>query len=128
MDQATEVAPALAPDEALYLERLSAILRIVADEKRLKMLYLLAGGELCVCKIMAALGISQALASHHLGVLRGAGLVSDRRDAQWVYYSLNASAIDEVGRFLSLLTRAVPTQRNQIQATACNTPSDRSCP
>ena len=127
MDQAAEVAPALAPDEALHLKRLSTILRIVADEKRLKMLYLLAGGELCVCKIMAALGISQALASHHLGVLRGAGLVSDRRDAQWVYYSLNASAIEELGRFLDLLATAVPARRNQTQAAVCNTPGDHSC-
>ncbi len=96
-----EAAPTLSSGEALYLERVSQLLRAVADEKRLKMLYLLAPGELCVCKIMAALNISQALASHHLGVLRQAGLVSDRRDARWVYYSLNGAALRELGQFLS---------------------------
>ncbi len=98
-------APALNVEEAQQLEDLSRLLRAVADEKRLKMLYLLLPGELCVCKIMAALGISQALASHHLAVLRDAGLVRDRRDARWVYYSLNPAAFRELQGLMARLGR-----------------------
>ncbi len=127
MEREAEVAPALAAGEALYLEQISAALKVVADEKRLKMLYLLADGELCVCKIMAALGISQALASHHLGVLRGAGLVFDRRDAQWVYYSLNIAALAELERFLGRLARAEPHKGRQAGAAPCNVPDGHRC-
>jgi DNA-binding transcriptional ArsR family regulator len=105
MASGKQSAPTLSTDEALRLERLSGLLRVLADEKRLTMVYLLAGGELCVCRIMEALGISQALASHHLGVLRQAGLVHDRRDARWVYYSLDPLALAELERFLFHLRR-----------------------
>ena len=111
--------PVLSAEEVCQLERLSAQLRAVADEKRLKMLYLLMPGELCVCKIMAALGISQALASHHLGVLRDAGLVHDRRDARWVYYSLNASAFDELQQLLAGLAGAASPAGDQADPMPC---------
>lgn len=71
------------------LAELSHMLRVVADEKRLRILALLAHQELCVCDIMERLKMGQSLVSHHLGVLRQAGLVQDRRDAQWVYYSID---------------------------------------
>ncbi len=111
--------PVLSIEEVRQLERLSAQLRAVADEKRLKMLHLLLPGELCVCKIMAALGISQALASHHLGVLREAGLVHDRRDARWVYYSLNASAFDELQLLLAGLASAASPANDQADPMPC---------
>ncbi len=123
MEPATAVVPALTVEEAASLERMSAILRIVADEKRLKMLYLLTGGELCVCKIMEALGISQALASHHLGVMREAGLVSDRRDARWVHYSLNVEAFAELEQLLGSLAHAGPAE-DRAGSIPCGTPGD----
>jgi ArsR family transcriptional regulator len=112
----------LTADEGLRLERLSGLLRVLADEKRLTMVYLLAGGELCVCRIMEALGISQALASHHLGVLRQAGLVHDRRDARWVYYSLDPSTLAEVERFLFQLCRQGTGRRG---SAGCASPHRR---
>jgi ArsR family transcriptional regulator len=98
--------PTLSPAEVQNLARRAALLRVAGEEKRLRMLYLLTQGELCVCNIMEALDISQALASHHLGVLREAGLVFDRRDARWVYYSLNPAAVSELGRYLERLADA----------------------
>ena len=63
--------------------------KILADESRLHMLWLLFHHqELCVCDIMEALGITQSKASRHLATLRHAGLVVDRREAAWSYYSL----------------------------------------
>ena len=75
------------------LAELSSTLRIIADEKRLRILDLLTRQEMCVCDVMEQLGLSQSLVSHHLGVLKRAGLVQDRRDAQWVYYSIDPGKI-----------------------------------
>jgi len=78
------------------LAELSSILRVIADEKRLRILKLLTQQEMCVCDIMEQLGLSQSLVSHHLGVLKRAGLVQDRRDAQWVYYSMDPGRLAEL--------------------------------
>jgi ArsR family transcriptional regulator len=86
------------------LVELAAMLRILADENRLRILELLTRQETCVCDIMAELDLPQPLASHHLGVLKGAGLVRDRRDAQWVYYSIDADRLAELNaRYLAVL-------------------------
>lgn len=91
------------------LAELSGLLRVVADEKRLRILTLLARQEMCVCDIMEQLGLSQSLVSHHLGVLRQAGLVRDRRDAQWVYYSLDRRQLAELNaRYMALLGVITP--------------------
>lgn len=62
--------------------------RAFADETRLRILHALTKGELCVCDIMAILRAPQSKVSRHLGYLKRAGLVVDRRDALWRYYSL----------------------------------------
>lgn len=86
------------------LIELSSLLRVMADEKRLRILQMLTRQEMCVCEIMEQLGLSQSLVSHHLGVLRQAGLVHDRRDAQWVYYSIDPRQLAVLSaRFLAVL-------------------------
>lgn len=77
-------------------QKLAADLRVIADETRLRILDFLANGEQCVCDITEALGLSQPLASHHLAVLREAGLVHVRRDARWMYYSLNLERLQDI--------------------------------
>lgn len=64
------------------------LFKALSDETRLRIMVLLSEKELCVCQIEAALGLPQAKVSRHLGVLRYAGLVKDRRDGLWIYYSL----------------------------------------
>jgi ArsR family transcriptional regulator len=66
----------------------SRFFRALGDETRLKIVALLAHGELCVCHLEAALGLPQPNVSRHLAVLRSAGIVQDRRDGSWVYYRL----------------------------------------
>ena len=63
-------------------------LKSLSDETRLRIINLLYTRELCVCVIMDTLQISQTKASRHLSYLKNAGLVEDRKCAQWVYYSL----------------------------------------
>jgi DNA-binding transcriptional ArsR family regulator len=63
--------------------------KVLADEARLQMIWLLMNHrELCVCDIMETLGSTQSKASRHLATLRHAGLVVDRKEAAWSYYSL----------------------------------------
>jgi ArsR family transcriptional regulator len=64
--------------------------KALADESRLNMLWLLMNHrELCVCDVMEALGITQSKASRHLITMKHAGLVTDRREGTWSYYSLS---------------------------------------
>lgn len=64
------------------------LFRAFADPTRLRILNLLAEGELCVCDLCGVLGESQPKISRHLAYLRRAGLVAVRRDGKWKYYSL----------------------------------------
>jgi ArsR family transcriptional regulator len=62
----------------------------LANTIRLRCLMLLQSeGELCVCELTHALNLSQPMISRHLGLLRDAGLVTDRRVGVWIYYALN---------------------------------------
>lgn len=65
------------------------LFKALSDETRLRIMVLLSEKELCVCQIEAALGLPQVKVSRHLTVLRNAGLVRDRRDGLWIYYSLS---------------------------------------
>ena len=56
--------------------------------------------EKCVCHIYEYFKLSQNLVSHHLGILRENGLIIDRKDGKWVYYSLNERNIEKVTHFL----------------------------
>jgi len=81
-------AKAAAPDPARLAE-LGELFKVFADPSRLKLLYALGTGELCVCDISAALGMSQSAVSHQLAILRGARLVRYRREGKMVLYSLD---------------------------------------
>jgi len=70
------------------IETQSRLFRALADKTRLKILMLLDIREMCVCEIMVALDLTQPTASHHLGILETVGLVKDRREGKWVFYSL----------------------------------------
>ncbi|MCX8130943.1 MAG: metalloregulator ArsR/SmtB family transcription factor [Clostridia bacterium] len=70
------------------MKNLLNVLKCLSDVTRLRILNLLYEKELCVCDIMETLQITQAKASRHLTYLKNAGLVTDRKHAQWVYYSL----------------------------------------
>ena len=82
------------------MEKLLDALKALSDETRLRILNLLYEKELCVCDIMETLQISQTKASRHLIYLKNAGLVKDRKYAQWVYYSMS---IDERMKFIDSL-------------------------
>jgi ArsR family transcriptional regulator, arsenate/arsenite/antimonite-responsive transcriptional repressor len=67
---------------------LEAAFKAFADPTRLRILGLLASGEICVCNIHECLGIPQPTASRHLAYLRKKGLVLTRKEGLWVHYKL----------------------------------------
>jgi ArsR family transcriptional regulator len=71
------------------MRNLLNIFKALSDETRVRILKLLESGELCICKIMEVLDMKQSRISRHMGILKNAGLVVDRRDGKWVHYSLN---------------------------------------
>ncbi len=76
----------------------AGLLKALADPHRLTMLATLARAEdeVCVCDFTAALPLEQPTVSHHLKILRDAGLVSCERRGTWVYYRLAVDARDRI--------------------------------
>jgi ArsR family transcriptional regulator len=70
--------------------------RALGDETRLRILESLIEGDRTVSELIDLLGIGQSLVSHHLRILRDAGLVIDRREGRWVYYEIGAGALAAV--------------------------------
>ena len=66
-------------------------LKALSDETRLRILQLLADGELCVCELMAVLNLPQSTVSRHLSYLKNSGWLLDRRDGVWMYYRIAAT-------------------------------------
>jgi ArsR family transcriptional regulator len=71
------------------LADLSAFFRALAHPTRASVLELLLGGERCVCELTAALNLSQPLVSHHLAILRNAGIVTMRTEGTRTYYAVD---------------------------------------
>ena len=69
-------------------DKQSRFFKALADETRLRILKLLEVREMCVCEVMVALNLTQPTASHHLGILENVGLVKDRKEGKWVFYSI----------------------------------------
>jgi ArsR family transcriptional regulator len=82
---------------------LAAKLKALADPVRLRLLSVVAshaGGEACVCDIAAGIEVTQPTISHHLKVLRKAGLLDSERRGSWVYYRVVPSALEQLSELL----------------------------
>lgn len=89
-------------------EQMDAAFKALASQQRREILRMLAtcpresgapcgaSGEVCACKISERLNLAASTVSHHMGVLRGAGLVSARKEGTWVHYTLDREAIAQV--------------------------------
>jgi ArsR family transcriptional regulator len=86
--------------------RSAQLFHALSDETRLSILERLRLGERCVCDLTDALDAAQSRLSFHLKVLKDAGLVTDRRDGRWMYYTLNQEALGEVAELVEALASA----------------------
>ncbi|MGW7349910.1 ArsR/SmtB family transcription factor [Streptomyces sp. NPDC054784] len=105
-----------APLDGDRAETLAKVFKALGDPVRLRLLSMIAsraGGEVCVCDLTPAFDLSQPTISHHLKLLREAGLIASERRGTWVYYRLLPETTD---RLAATLTR--PTGELLARAAA----------
>lgn len=83
------------------LTRSARAFHALSDETRLAIVQCLMGGERCVCELQEGLSAAQSRLSFHLKTLKEAGLVIDRREGRWVYYSLDLEALGDLAGLLT---------------------------
>jgi ArsR family transcriptional regulator, arsenate/arsenite/antimonite-responsive transcriptional repressor len=91
------------PAATLDVARIATLCNALADEARVEIIARLLDGEKCVCDLTEALETGQSRLSYHLKILKDAGLVSDRREGRWAYYTLQRDAFLETERLLAAL-------------------------
>jgi ArsR family transcriptional regulator len=93
----------MATPVALDTGRAARLFHALSDQTRLSILERLRRRERCVCELTDALDAAQSRLSFHLRVLKEAGLVTDRREGRWMYYTLNAERLAEVAELAQTL-------------------------
>jgi ArsR family transcriptional regulator len=109
------------------LKTVDQLFKALADPTRIRILGLLASGEVCVCHIHNSLKLPQSLVSRHLAYLRRMGLVETRRDGSWVHYRLAARGDELTGTLLGAVYHCIghlPTvvkdaKRLEIETGCC---------
>ena len=90
----------------LGTERATRLFHALSDGTRLSIIQRLRLGERCVCDLTDALDAAQSRLSFHLKVLKDAGLVTDRKEGRWMYYTLSRDTLAEVGELVDALAAA----------------------
>jgi ArsR family transcriptional regulator len=107
----------MSPSAATDLSAITKQFRALSDENRLRIVDLLRNGERCVCELTDALDLGQSLLSFHLKTLKDAGLVTDRREGRWAYYTLNPDAFAQLEAFVG----ALPSTKLSLNVARCCT-------
>lgn len=115
IDQGATCCPGLAaaPLDDERAAELARVFKALGDPVRLRLLSMIAsreGGEVCVCEMTPAFDLSQPTISHHLKLLRQAGLIDCERRGTWVYYWALPGALDRLAAFLKTARTAEATQ------------------
>jgi ArsR family transcriptional regulator len=90
----------------LDIARSARLFHALSDETRLSIIQRLRLGERCVCDLTDAMDAAQSRLSFHLKVLKESGLVTDRREGRWMYYTLNPDALAEIADVIESLASA----------------------
>jgi ArsR family transcriptional regulator len=98
------------PAVALDVRPVSRLFKALGDDTRLRIVALLSHGELCVCHVQEALGLTQPNASRQLGILKNAGVVDSRRDGTWTCHNLVAQPDRRCGRLLQTVVSGFESQ------------------
>lgn len=112
---------ALAPDDLVALQAL-------AEPNRARIVALLGQGEHCVCDAGDALGLSSALVSHHLRVLRSSGLLRERRAGRWVFYALDVERVAELRKAIDALLTPTDAAATSCVCSDCRTTGEQLAP
>ena len=90
----------------------SRLFHALSEPTRLRILEQLKEGEQCVCELTETFNTGQSRLSFHLRVLKEAGLINDRPEGRWMYYSLNVEAINELAAFVNALQESQASRRS----------------
>lgn len=88
--------PSLPEQDTLYL--IADLFKVFGDPTRIRILYTLSDGELCVCDIASVLNMTQSAISHQLRILKEKRLVKFRREGKTIFYSLADSHVETILR------------------------------
>lgn len=94
----------------------TAVLKALAEPNRWRIVELLSCEELCVCHLAQDLDLAQPLVSHHLKVLREAGLVASEKHRQWTYYRLRREVLEGLGHQVRSITSCCPAPGERRRA------------
>ena len=79
------------------------VFKALGDSTRLEIVQMLAGGEMCACKILEKFEITQPTLSHHMKLLCDADIVQGRKEGKWVHYSINPEGAERAEKMLAQL-------------------------
>lgn len=96
-------------------EQVARLFHALSDETRLQILECLRDCEQCVCDLTDTLKSAQSRLSFHLKILKDAGLIKDRKEGRWVYYTLETEALGEMEEFV----RSFRTNRKRGSSSGC---------
>ena len=85
---------------------MARIFKALGDENRVKIVNLLWNGEVCACRLLSDLSISQPTLSHHMKILCDSGIVEGRKAGTWMYYKISKAGIAVMQNYLSHLAQA----------------------
>lgn len=98
----------MATRDTLNTARAAELFHALSDETRLEILDCLRTCDRCVCELTDHLDAAQSRLSFHLRVLKDAGLVTDRREGRWMYYTLNPEVLGEAAELAQTLATPQP--------------------
>ncbi|MDV0441570.1 metalloregulator ArsR/SmtB family transcription factor [Methanorbis furvi] len=101
------------------------IFKALGDATRLRIVALLMQRELCVCEVMDCLDLSQPNASRHLTILKNAGVLSGRKQAQWAYYKISETFPEELYQYLSKTAPEIPGYAAAIERLHNSTAAEK---
>jgi ArsR family transcriptional regulator len=104
------------PSTSLDTTQAARWFHALSDETRLEIVERLIGGERCVCELTDLMDAAQSRLSFHLKTLKDAGIVTDRREGRWVYYTLSRDTLDEIETLVGTFKR---TERTAARSIKC---------
>ena len=100
-----------------HRDQATRLFHALSDKTRLCIIERLRDGEQCVCDLTEAFNAGQSRLSFHLRVLKEAGLVTDRPEGRWIYYSLNQNAIQELEEIVDWLKETSTGSRSHSRCS-----------
>lgn len=84
---------------------IALICKALGDANRLEIVQMISDGEKCGCHLLERFEITQHTLSHHMKILMGCGLVNERKEGKWHYYSLNKERLNDFNSYIDSLAK-----------------------